>query len=70
MKQYAIALDVGGTSIKSALISQTMIDDKMEYNLIENSYCEYPSKSDKDWDTIIDNLVGIISEQYNKIDEI
>ncbi|MEG0693092.1 MAG: ROK family protein, partial [Oscillospiraceae bacterium] len=65
---YTITLDVGGTSIKAALIKH-IFTDGIQFQLVEQSYKTYSSKSSEDCETIINNLVTIIKDQYHLIED-
>lgn len=70
MNNYSITLDVGGTSIKAAIVK--IIPETSEgtkFALIEHSYKSYPAKSDEDCESIIANIVDIIKEQYSFIED-
>ncbi|WMJ23897.1 ROK family protein [Paludicola sp. MB14-C6] len=65
MKEYIIALDVGGSSIKSALIEQN--PQSKELTLIEDSYRMYDSKSKQSKDEIVENLIAIFKKQIDQL---
>lgn len=67
MKEYIIALDVGGSSIKSALIEQN--SETKELTIVENSYLMNDSKSKQCKEEIVDNLVNILIMHSNQLKE-
>lgn len=68
MNTYSICLDVGGTSIKAGLVQTiTAANGSLQLESVEHSYKSYPSKSEQDFETIIDNFIAIIREQYEYI---
>lgn len=60
MNTYAIAFDVGGSFIKSAVLNQ-------DGEVVPNSYAIFPSKSKESRENIIKHLVFLIKEQVNRI---
>lgn len=63
MKNYMIAIDVGGSSIKAGIVSESL-------DIYENEVYEFVSQSTKSSECIFDNFVSIIRTLYNKIMEI
>lgn len=60
MNQYAIAFDVGGLFIKSAVLNQ-------HGEVVPDSYAIFPAKSKASKREIIDHFVFIIKQQTNRI---
>jgi glucokinase len=60
MPNYIIAFDIGGTTIKAGVVDTHL-------SLLDEVWMTYPSKSDQDADTIINNIVLIIMEQWKRI---
>lgn len=60
MNKYAIAFDVGGLFIKSAVL-----DDKG--HVLPGTYAIYPAKSKEQKEVIIEHFVGLIKHQTNRI---
>lgn len=59
--EYYIVLDVGGTEIKAGLLDENGF-------LIGETIDSFPSKSDRDSESIIENFVSIIVNQSNKVE--
>ncbi|HEX2954163.1 MAG TPA: ROK family protein [Bacillota bacterium] len=60
MMGYIIAFDIGGTAIKSGIIDTRLL-------LRDETLATYPSESDRDADTIINNIDSIILDQWEKV---
>lgn len=60
MAGYIIAFDIGGTAIKAGVVDAHLF-------LLDETLATYPSKSDQDADTIIDNIFSIMLDQWGKI---
>lgn len=65
MKTYSISMDIGGTSIKSALIEHDLISP-WNGSFLDSTYSTFESKASQTKDIILNHFVDIIDTQAQK----